>query len=128
MPALRAGLAYWAVVFALAFALGVVRTLWLTPVLGQLAAVAIEVPIILMASWLAAKRLTARFGIATSRAALAMGFIAFALLMLSELALGAILGGQTIAIRLDRLASLAGLLGLSGQIMFALMPLIARQR
>ncbi len=128
MPALRAGIAYWAVVFTLAFGLGVIRTLWLAPALGQLAAVGMEVPLVLLASWLAARRLTERFAIASSGGALTMGLIAFALLMLSELALGALLGGQTTAIWLKSLTTLAGLLGLSGQVLFAAMPVIVRPR
>lgn len=128
MPALRAGLVYWAVVFTLAFSLGVIRTLWLASAFGQFAAVATEVPLILIASWLAAKRITARFAIASTGAALTVGVFAFVLLMLSELALGALLGGQTNAIWLKSLASPAGLLGLSGQVLFAAMPLIVRPR
>jgi hypothetical protein len=94
-PALRAGLVYWAVVFTLAFGFGVIRTLWLAPALGQLAAVAIEVPLILIVSWLAATRLTERYRIASTRAAVTMGLTAFVLLMLSELARQPDIAGRT---------------------------------
>ena len=51
---LRAAIAYWAVVFALGFVLGTVRTLWLAPAIGVTVATAVELPIMLAASWWAA--------------------------------------------------------------------------
>jgi len=47
---LRPALAYFLPVFALGFVLGTVRTLWLAPMLGELAAVAAELPVMLAAS------------------------------------------------------------------------------
>ena len=52
---LLAGAAYFAVVFATGFALGVVRVLVTAPRLGETGAVLLEVPIILAASWFAAR-------------------------------------------------------------------------
>src|SRR5690606_39056760 len=49
-PILHAALAYWAAIFALGFVLGTVRTLWLAPAVGELAAVALELPVMLGAS------------------------------------------------------------------------------
>lgn len=113
---------YWATVFAFAFALGVVRTLWLAPRLGDLAAVACELPLVLTASWLAARRVTRRFGVSEAGAALTMGLIAFALLMLAELALAQLLAGQSVRQWAEGLSTPAGALGLAGQVGFALMP------
>ena len=121
-PVLLAALAYWATVFAFAFVLGTFRTLWLAPRLGDLAAVACEVPLVLAASWFAARRVTSRFGVSTPGAALAMGLIAFALLMLAELALAQLLAGQSPRQWAAGLATPAGVLGLAGQVGFALMP------
>ena len=126
MPRLRqilvAAAAYWAPVFAFAFALGVVRTLWLTPAIGALAATLCEVPLTLAASWWAARRLTAHFRIARGAEALAMGIAAFALLMLAEVSLARVLAGLTPGQWLRGMASHAGAVGLAGQVLFGLMP------
>ena len=113
---------YFAAVFAFAFGFGVVRTLWLAPAIGALAAVACEVPLVLALSWLIAARLMQRFSITQTASALALGGFAFALLMLSELALAQVLRGQSPAAWLAAMRSPAGALGLVGQIGFALMP------
>lgn len=117
-----AAAAYWAVVFACAFALGVFRTLWLAPQIGALAATLCEVPVVLGISWWAARRVTARFRIADGGEALAMGLAAFALLMLAEVSLAGVLSGQSPGQWLRGLATLAGAVGLAGQVLFALMP------
>ena len=59
MKALTTGLRYFAGVFAVAFALGMVRTLWLVPRVGAIIAVAMEIPIILTFSWWWGHRLLA---------------------------------------------------------------------
>ncbi len=117
-----AAVAYWAVVFAGAFAVGVVRTLWLAPQIGALGATACEVPLVLALSWWAARRITAHWGIAESSAALAMGLIAFTILLLAELTLAGLLAGQSPGQWAASLFTPAGALGLGGQVLFALMP------
>ena len=114
--------AYWAWVFAFAFVLGIVRTLWLTPQIGALAATLCEVPLTLAMSWWAARSITARNGIAGGGEALAMGFVAFAVLMLAEVSLAGVLSGQSPEAWLRGLASPAGAVGLAGQVLFGLMP------
>lgn len=121
-PIAIAAAAYWGAVFAFAFALGIVRTLWLAPQIGALAAVLCEVPLVLAASWWSARRVTARFGITGRGAALAMGLIAFALLMAAEAALAGVLAGQSPAQWACSLMTPAGAAGLAGQVLFALMP------
>ncbi len=121
--AIRLAAAYWAGIFALGFVLGSLRTLWLVPRIGELAAVALELPLMLGASWLWARRLLHGKAI-TPGQALAMGACAFALLMASEALLVTAMGepiGQWIA----GMGSPAGTLGLAGQIAFALIPWLA---
>lgn len=117
-----AGVAYWAIVFALGFVLGTVRVLWLAPSVGLVPATALELPLILATSWCAAGWLMRRFGIATSGGALAMGALAFALLMLAECALAVVLAGQTPAQWLAGFGQSHALLGLAGQVVFAALP------
>ena len=117
-----AAAAYWAAVFAFAFGLGIFRTLWLAPRIGALAAVLCEVPLVLGASWWTARRVTARFGITGRGEALAMGGIAFALLMAAEASLAGMLAGQSLSEWARSLWTPAGAAGLTGQVLFALMP------
>jgi hypothetical protein len=117
-----AGLAYWAVVFALGFVLGTIRVLWLAPLVGLMPATLIELPVMLTASWLAAGWLVRRFAITTASAALTMGTLAFTPLMVAECALAVTMMGQTPAQWLADLRQPHALLGLAGQVMFALIP------
>jgi hypothetical protein len=121
-PIAIAAAAYWGAVFAFAFGLGIVRTLWLAPQIGALAAVLCEVPLVLAASWWTARRVAARCGITGRGEALAMGLIAFALLMAAEAALAGVLAGQSPAQWARSLMTPAGAAGLAGQVLFALMP------
>ncbi len=123
----KAGLAYWAVIFALGFVLGTVRTLWGSAALGEARFILIEVPVMLLASFAAAHWLTRRFGIEGAGAALGMGALAFALLMAAEVALSAALG-LSVRLWISGLLAPPGLYGFLGQIAFGLMPVLARPR
>jgi hypothetical protein len=126
MPIL-AGIAYFALVFALGFLLGTVRTIFVqdAPSAIRLLGVLIELPIMLSASWFICRYIISRFAVAPRVVARAvMGSLAFALLFLAELLVGALLFGRTPSehFALYRDASYA--LGLAAQIAFALMPLV----
>lgn len=128
MGLLRPALAYFVPVLALGFLLGTVRTLWLAPALGDVAAVAAELPVMLAASWLIARRVVRRHAIAHAGAALTVGLIAFALLLLAELALAITLAGQSTGQWGASLIRPAGALGLAGQALFALLPALTLRR
>jgi hypothetical protein len=124
---LVAGVFYFALVFALGFVLGTLRTVVVqrAPGDGRLIGVLVELPIMLAASWFLCRLLVRRMRVAPAafqRAA--MGGVAFALLLLAELALGALLFGRTPVehVALYREPSYA--LGLAAQIGFGLMPLL----
>ncbi|MDP5102790.1 MAG: hypothetical protein NWP98_02585 [Erythrobacter sp.] len=122
MKLLRAAIAYWAMVFALGFVLGTIRVTWVVPLVGLMPATALELPIILAASWFAAGWLVRRFAIVSAGEALTIGALAFATLMAAECALAAALMGQAPAQWLADLRQPHALLGLAGQVVFALMP------
>jgi hypothetical protein len=124
MTALALGLRYFAGVFAVGFALGTIRTLWLVPLVGEISAVAMELPFMLAASWWWGRRLLARQPLPLAGRAV-MGGSAFAWLMLAELALS-LAFGRTPAQHFAVMITAAGLLGLSGQLAFAAMPMLAR--
>jgi len=120
--AIRAGVAYGVIGFGFGFAFGVVRTLVVAPALGAFVAVAIETPLMLAACTPLARWCLRRWEIAGPGAALAMGLAAFAALMVCELLLGLALGQGPAAI-LAAMARPEGILGLAGQVTFALLPL-----
>jgi hypothetical protein len=109
-------------VFALGFVLGTIRVLWLAPQTGVLAATALEIPVMLAASWWIAGRLMMRFGIVTNGAALAMGLGAFALLLVLEYVLAITLAGASPGQWLASFAEAHAMLGLAGQSIFAIIP------
>lgn len=116
-----------AAVFAAAFVLGTFRILVLVPRLGELAAVTLDVPVVLGLSWLVAGRALRHWPLPRPGQRLAMGGLAFALLMLGETILGVTLFGRTLAGSLAAMATLPGLVGLAGQIGFGLIPALRGQ-
>ena len=120
--AIKAGVAYGVIGFGFGFAFGIVRTMLVAPAIGAFAAVAIEVPLMLAACTPLARWCLRRWSIAAPIAALAMGLAAFATGMTCEFLFGLALG-QTPQAMLSALALPQGLLGLAGQIGFALLPL-----
>lgn len=125
MRAMRLGGLYFAEVFAVGFLLGTVRTLVLAPRLGELGGVAVELPVILIAAWIICGRILRHRRLSLSEAA-GTGAVAFALLMLAEAALSAVLSNRTIAEHLALYTEPAHLLGLAGQIAFAVFPMMRR--
>jgi hypothetical protein len=118
----KAALAYFAAAFAAGFVLGAIREIVVVPRLGGLAAVALEVPIMLAISWIAARVIVARFAVPTDLVPrLVMGGLAFVLLQVAEMALAAGFGISPTAY-LAGLATPRGLLGLAAQVAFAFLP------
>lgn len=116
----KAAFAYTVLVFAVAFVLGALRVTLIAPRIGALAAVALEIPVVLALSWHVAGRILGRW---PSVPRVPLGLAAFALLMLLELGT-ALAFGQTTAQFLTAMTTPAGALGLAGQICFGLIPLV----
>lgn len=119
-----AGAAYFAIVFAAGFVCGVGRELVVTPALGSTLATLLEVPVMLTVCYLAAREVTRRIDRAT-RTRLIMGLVAFALLMVAELAFASLIRGWSINTWLTHFASPDGAIALLMFVLFALMPLVA---
>lgn len=125
---LVAGFFYFLTVFACAFVLGTIRVLWILPATGPLIAVLLELPLVLLLSWWVSGVLIRRCAVsAAALPRLVMGGLAFTLLMVAELALTIFVFGGTPARFLAGLATTEGFVGLAGQIVFGLMPLIRVQ-
>ncbi len=122
--AIAAGLVYFALVFSAGFFLGTVRALVIAPLTGELAAVLIELPIILLIAWSVCGwviRISLVEGGLTDR--VLMGGTAFLTLIFAEWGLSVILIGETSREFFAEMISMAGLIGLAGQLCFALFPL-----
>jgi len=120
----NAGATYFATVFLLGFAVGIVRVLVFEPEVGAFAAVALELPLMLAASWFACATLVQWFAVdAGFGDRTLMGAVAFILLFMAELGLSVAAGGTTEEFFL-RFADSPAQLGLIGQVIFALFPLI----
>ena len=124
---LLTGTVYVAAVFAAGFVLGVLRTLVLVPLLGELGAVLVELPVILTIAWLVCTRILRRWRL-LPRAAAAMGAIAFLLLMGAEASLSTLLAGRSLAEHLALYSQFPHQVGLAGQLAFALFPWIQARR
>jgi hypothetical protein len=121
--ALRLGFAYFAAVFAAGFALGVVRTVWIAPALGEVGAVLLELPVMIAISAAVCRALLARAsgGVSPSQA-WAMGVSAFLMLIAAEAATAVGFSGTAPQALPAAFARPEALLGLAGQVVFALIP------
>ena len=124
--ALAAGAAYFGLVFALGFLLGTVRELMVVPRLGPIAPVLIEVPLMLTASFGAARVVARRLAVPDAAGQrLAMGVVAFVLLIAAETLTGLLLMGRSPGEQLAAYGTARGAIGLAAQIAFALIPLVS---
>ncbi len=125
---LKPALLYFALTFAVGFVLGSIRVPLLVPRVGEVAAVLIEAPFILLASFLIARWVIGRFAPDAGAARrLLIGVLAFAMLLSTEVLMSWLRG---IAPR-EFVASLfktAGAIGLACQVLFAIMPLCIGRR
>lgn len=124
--AAAAAAVYFGIVFGLAFILGVVRTLFVAPRTGEVVAVLVETPIVLLISLFAAGWSIRRFSVgAKAPDRLTMGLVAFVLLMTAETALALVVFGRPATQQLASYATLAGAIGLLAQVAFGFIPLLA---
>lgn len=120
---LRAGLSYYALVFGAGFVFGAVRVGWLVPRLGVRTAELLEMPLMLLVIVAAARWVVQRFALpAGSSARWIAGGLALALLVVSELLLAALLGGQSPAAYIAGRDPVSGTVYLLMLVVFAAMP------
>lgn len=120
---LSTGAVYFGLVFAVGFVFGTIRVLFVVPVLGESAAEILETPLMLGASFLAARWVVRRFRVPSgARHRLPVGLLALALLLLAELVVVLELRGISLAQYLASRDPLAGVVYLVSLAIFALMP------
>ena len=115
------GLLYFLAVFTFAFATGAIRELTVAPLIGSSAAVVLEVPFLVLASWIVALRLLRKRSLTVTER-IAMGATAFTLTIVCEAALAAVMRRQSISDWMASVATPLGLVGLAAQVVFAAMP------
>ena len=127
--AIVAGFCYFVAAFLLGLALAPVRILLLEPRIGEVAAVFVELPIMLGWSWLACGWLMRWLDVPGRTApALLMGGVAFLLLMLAELCVSLYAVHGSLGGHFGSYGQPHRLLGLVAQIAFALFPFIRARR
>jgi hypothetical protein len=127
--ALIASTAYFIALFSLGFVLGTIRVLYVAPRFGRLAATSAEVPVMVVAALVACRWTVEHWHVPramTIRWAMVLWFLA--LLFAFETLLGAALFGRTATEQWAALATPAGLLGVSAQIVAALLPVVVSRR
>jgi hypothetical protein len=129
MRAMSAAVLYFAIVFAVGFALGPIRVFWLEPRIGPVMASFCEAPFLLIAMVVAASWIPKRLGLGSDRLILGfMGVGALALQQIADFGVGIALRGMTLTDQIARLAAAPGLIYLALLMLFAVMPLLVNQR
>ena len=129
MRTLKAGVFYFALVFAAGFVLGTARTLWVIPRLGERYAELIEMPFMLVVTILAARWITRRFDLPGSFSTrIGAGLIALGLMLVTEFSVVLRLRGLTLDQYFAGRDPVAGTAYLVMLVVFATMPLLVARR
>ena len=124
LAVITAGLVYFLLIFSLAFVMGVVRALVVAPRLGETTGVFLEIPILLIVSWLVARRLVRNRSFSVAQL-ISVGAIALVMTMISEAMLANLIRSQSTVQWATELLTPLGLVGLAGQLGFAITPYFA---
>jgi hypothetical protein len=123
--ALIAGVVYFLLLFSLGFGLGTVRVVFVAPRVGELVATLAELPVMLSAAYFTCRWVLRHWHVpptAGTRWTMVVWFLAQ--LMFFETLLGAALFGRPVTEQWAALTTTAGMLGLSGQIVAAILPVL----
>jgi len=120
---IKAGLAYFALVFGAGFVLGALRVSILVPRFGERIAELSEMPLMFAVIWIAARFVMGRFTVPLSIVArLGTGLLALALLLAAELLLAVVLQERSLADYVASRDPVSGSVYLAMLVLFALMP------
>ena len=125
--AFEGGALYFAIVFVAGFLFGTVRRAWLADAVGPVTAILVELPLILLVSWIACGFSIRRSHVPRRTAGrLLMGLTAFLLLMVAEALVAMLIGERTLSEHLASYGATAAQIGLAAQILFGLLPDLRR--
>jgi hypothetical protein len=123
--AVVAGAAYFAVLFGAGTAFGLARVLFVSPHLGVLGGVLVELPIMLALAWVVCGWLANHMQVGPRLAwRVAMGGTAFVLLIAAEVALSRVLGGRLMEVATSAANDWAPALGFAAQAAACAFPLV----
>ena len=129
MPSwLSAGLIYFAIVFAAGFVLGAMRRFFLVPNLGELTSTMLELPVMLALAFFVSRIIMRPLQPASIGLAFLVGGSALLFLLVAEAMLSLWLIGHSLRQHLALYETMPVRIGLLGQIVFALFPLLNRRR
>jgi hypothetical protein len=129
MQTLKAGVLYFALVFAAGFVLGLIRILWVVPRFGTRTAELMETPIMLAVIIFAARWIVRGLAMPpTPSKRLGVGFVALGLLLVAEFTLVLRLRSLTIDEYLATRDPVAGTVYIVMLGVFAIMPLLVARR
>jgi hypothetical protein len=122
---IKAGLAYFALVFGAGFVLGSIRVPFLVPRLGERVAELAEMPFMFVAILVSARYVTRRFSLPDSVVArLGAGLLALGLLVAAEVLLAVALQDRALAEYVASRDPVSGIVYLAMLALFAVMPLV----
>jgi hypothetical protein len=125
MQVVKAGVLYFALVFAVGFVLGAIRTVWVVPRVGTRTAELMEMPIMLAVTIVAARWIVLRLAVPIMWSArLEMGCMALVLMLIAEFGFVLWLRGLSIREYLATRDPVAGAAYYLLLIVFAIMPRI----
>ncbi|HXY06960.1 MAG TPA: hypothetical protein VEI52_03825 [Terriglobales bacterium] len=125
MLVLKSGTLYFALVFAVGFVLGAIRTTWIVPRMGARRAELMEMPIMLVVTIIAARWAVLRFGVPpVPSIRLGMGCIALVLMLVAEFGLMLWVRGLSIRQYLATRDPVSGTVYYAMLVVFAIMPLL----
>jgi len=125
---MRAGITYFALVFAAGFVLGSIRVPFLEPRLGERLAELIELPFMFVAILVSARFVIRRFSLpANVRACAVAGFLALGLMVAAEVLLAVVIQDQTLGEYVANRDPVSGSIYLAMLGIFAAMPLVLTQ-
>jgi hypothetical protein len=123
----KAGFLYFLILFLVGFLFGTIRVLLVVPRIGELWAVLFEVPLMLAISWWVCRKISLQIlKVWEMQSRILMGGSAFLLLILSEILLSLLVFDRTAGEYFQGFTTLAGLVGLLGQIAFGFIPILQR--
>ena len=122
---IKAGLAYFALVFGAGFMLGALRVPFLVPRVGERIAELIEMPFMFVVVVLSARFIVRRFALpANTSTRLSVGFLALGLLLTAEMWLAIAIQKQSLGEAIASRDPVSGSVFLLMLALFALMPFI----
>jgi|7_EtaG_2_1085326.scaffolds.fasta_scaffold66245_2 hypothetical protein len=126
MQQIKPALIYFILIFATGFALALIRIPFLVPRLGERWAELVELPFMVLASFLVARWLVQRFGLVTVMQCIGTGLPALLMMLSAELAVMRV-QGQSLGEYLAGRDPVSGIAYLFSLLLFAAMPLLVRQ-